>query len=85
MAGSLSSAGVGNVIRAFPPGVTAAYSEPVIAVGLKSGSGVSVGLADYIGMKYERERDSFTEIYGKRVELTLSLDSGVFSLSSSTS
>ena len=70
----LSSAGTGNVIRAYPPGVTAAYTEPVTAVGLKSGSGVSVGLAEYMGMEYDSVSDSFREVYGKKVELSISLD-----------
>ena len=64
-------------IKVYPAGAKKRYETPVITVGLKAGSGVSAGFAEYLGERYDEETASRFETYGKRLDLTLGI--GVYS------
>lgn len=50
------------------------HSGPVTAVTLRSCEGGPAGFRDYLGERYNLERDVWEELYGKRATLTLGLD-----------
>ena len=49
------------------------FTRPVIAVGMNSGDGISSGLAEYMGEKYDADSDTYSEVYGKRLELGIGI------------
>lgn len=57
---------------AYAPGRAAAYEKPVAAVGLRRGESRSGGLSSYLGR--QRSGSEWREVYGLRMDLTLSLD-----------
>lgn len=59
---------------AFSPGWAQRYSEPVVAVGLRMGESRGGALSSYLGQQVDPETLESREIYGMRLELTLSLD-----------
>lgn len=72
---SVLSEKTGNTsVKIFPAGAKKRYEDPVITVGLKAGSGVSAGFAEYLGERYDERTSSYFETYGKRLELTLGID-----------
>lgn len=54
---------------AFEPGWAASYSAPVAAVGLRTGESRGGAMGSYLGQTQDSQ-----EVYGLRLELTLSLD-----------
>ncbi len=74
---AIKACGVGNVFPAYPYGTGERYLSPVVTVGVKAGSGMGASFAEYLGESYDRETDRYTEIYGKRLEITLAL--GIYS------
>jgi len=71
---ALAAEVAGAVICEYPYGKKLRHDCPVVAVGIKSGSGISSGFAEYMGEFYDAQRDTYSELYGKRMELSL----GVF-------
>lgn len=59
---------------AFSPGWAEAYDEPVAAVGLRTGESRGGAMHSYLGCQLDRETLAYREIYGMRLDLTLSLD-----------
>lgn len=59
---------------AFPPGWARSYEEPVVAVGLRMGESRGGAMGSYLGERVAPETLERREIYGMRLELTLSLD-----------
>lgn len=57
---------------AFAPGQAVAYEGPVAAVGLRRGESRGSGLSSYLGR--QRTGGGWREVYGLRMDLTLSLD-----------
>ena len=49
-------------------------SGPVAAVSLRSCESGCAGFRDYLGERYDPQRDVWEELYGKRAVLTLGLD-----------
>lgn len=47
----------------------------VIALGVRQAQIDRVGLLDYLGERYDEERGTVVELYGRELKLTLSLDS----------
>lgn len=59
---------------AFPPGWAKRYAGPVVAVGLRTGESRGGALGSYLGRQVDPDTLVSREIYGMRLELTLSLD-----------
>lgn len=73
IAGALESAGVSARI-AYAPGWARSYEGPVVAVGLRTGESRGGALSSYLGQRTDPDTQSSQEVYGLRLELTLSLD-----------
>lgn len=59
---------------AFSPNWAKRYSRPVVAVGLRMGESRGGALGSYLGQQVDPESMICREIYGMRLDLTLSLD-----------
>ncbi len=68
VAGALNQAGLA-VRTAFEPGWAALCDRPVAAVGLRTGESRGGAMGRYLGQTPDRR-----EVYGLRLELTLSMD-----------
>ena len=68
VAGALNQAGLA-VRTAFDPGWAARCDRPVAAVGLRTGESRGGAMGRYLGQTPDRR-----EVYGLRLELTLSMD-----------
>ena len=68
VAGALNQAGLA-VRTAFEPGWAARCDRPVAAVGLRTGESRGGAMGRYLGQTPDRR-----EVYGLRLELTLSMD-----------
>ncbi len=64
----------GNAESSFPPGWAKKYSGPVVAVGLRTGESRGGALQSYLGCREDPKTHQTHEVYGLRLELTLSLD-----------
>ena len=58
----------------FPPDRKARHTLPVVSVGLKSGAAVPSGFMSYMGLRHNALTDTYSEVYSKRLKLTVSLD-----------
>ena len=58
---------------AYAPGWARSYEEPVVAVGLRMGESRGGAMGGYLGEQVDPETLACREIYGMRLELTLSL------------
>ena len=59
---------------AYAPGWARSYEEPVVAVGLRMGESRGGAMGGYLGEQVDPDTLACREIYGMRLELTLSLD-----------
>ena len=73
LANALTAAGLA-VCPAFSPGWAKEYSVPVAAVGLRTGESRSDAFNSYLGQQLDPNTQAVQEVYGMRLELTLSLD-----------
>lgn len=73
IAGALEQAGI-SAQTAFAPGWAKAYAGPVVAVGLRMGESRGGALNSYLGQRTDPETQRCQEVYGMRLELTVSLD-----------
>lgn len=73
MAAALEKAGV-QAVTAFTPDWAKQYSQPVVAVGLRTGESRGGALGSYLGTRLDPDTQSCQELYGMQLELTLSLD-----------
>ena len=73
IAGALENAGISARI-AYEPGWANAYQGPVVAVGLRTGESRGGALSSYLGQRTDPGTQISQEVYGMRLELTLSLD-----------
>ena len=73
VARALESAGI-RVQAAYTPGWAKAYQRPVVAVGLRTGESRGSALSSYLGRRTDPGTQVCQEIYGMRMDLTLSLD-----------
>lgn len=73
VAGALEKAGIRARI-AYAPGWAKAYAEPVVAVGLRTGESRGGALSSYLGQRTDPDTQASQEVYGMRLELTMSLD-----------
>lgn len=73
IAATLERAGI-NAQIAYAPGWAKAYGEPVVAVGLRTGESRGGALNSYLGQRIDPATQASQEVYGMRIELTLSLD-----------
>ena len=73
IAGALEKAGIAARL-AFEPGWAKGYSGPVVAVGRRRGESRGGALSSYLGQQEDPETRDCREVYGMRMELTLSLD-----------
>lgn len=70
---ALEKAGV-RAQNAYAPEWAKAYSEPVVAVGFRTGESRGGALSSYLGQRMDPRTQVCQEVYGMRLELTLSLD-----------
>lgn len=73
IAAALEKAGISARI-AFAPGWAERYRKPVVAVGIRTGESKGGALSHYLGQRVDPKTLACQEIYGLRMELTLSLD-----------
>ena len=73
IAGALENAGISARV-AYEPGWARAYQGPVVAVGLRTGESRGGALSSYLGQRTDPGTQVSQEVYGMRMELTLSLD-----------
>lgn len=73
VAGALEKAGIRARI-AYAPGWAKAYAEPVVVVGLRTGESRGGALSSYLGQRTDPDTQASQEVYGMRLELTLSMD-----------
>ena len=73
IAGALEKAGICARIT-YSPGWAKTYGEPVVAVGLRTGESRGGALSSYLGQRFDPDTQTSQEVYGMRMELTLSLD-----------
>lgn len=59
---------------AYAPDWAKAYSGPVVAVGLRTGESRGGALSSYLGQRTDPKTQICQEVYGIRLDLTLSLD-----------
>lgn len=59
---------------AYAPGWAKKYTGPVVAVGLRTGESRGGALSSYLGQRTDPKTQICQEVYGMRMELTLSLD-----------
>ena len=74
---ALTEGGISAAVCEFPDGEMKRYTHPVVAVGIKSGSGIAAGFAEYMGETTDPETQERVELFGKRLEVTLLL--GIYS------
>lgn len=70
---ALIDGGVPAVISQNPFGGKKRHHDPIVTVGFKAGSVISCGFKEYLGMRYDSDTDTESEVYGKRIDLTLGL------------
>lgn len=73
VAAALEKAGI-RTRTAYEPGWAKAYLEPVVAIGLRTGESRGGALSSYLGQRFDPNARMTREVYGMRLELTLSLD-----------
>lgn len=73
VAGVLENAGL-KARAAFAPGWAREYSRPVAAVGLRTGESRGGAFSSYLGQRVDPVTGAVIEVYGMRLDLTLSLD-----------
>ena len=73
IAAALENSGISARI-AYAPGWAGSYQEPVVAVGLGTGESRGGALSNYLGQRTDPDTQTSQEVYGMRLELTLSLD-----------
>lgn len=73
IAAALEKAGI-SARAAYAPGWAKAYSRAVVAVGLRTGESRNSALNRYLGQRTDPDTQISREIYGMRMDLTLSLD-----------
>lgn len=73
IAKALEKAGI-SAQTAFAPGWAKACPEPVVAVGLRMGESRGGALNSYLGQRLDPKTQLCQEVYGMRLELTVSLD-----------
>lgn len=71
---AIKDSGISAAVTDHPGDLQNRFDGPVIFVGFSSGSGVSAGFLGYIGTEYDENADEYYEIYGKKLDITLSLD-----------
>ena len=59
---------------AYEPGWAEAYDRPVAAVGLRTGESRGGALSSYLGQRIDPDTQLSQEVYGLRLDLTLSVD-----------
>lgn len=69
----LRNGGVSAVISQNPFGGKKRHTNPIVTVGLKTGTAVSCGFAEYLGMCYNAEKDTYNELYGKKMDISMGL------------
>ena len=73
IAAALENSGISARI-AYAPGWAGSYQEPVVAMGLRTGESRGGALSNYLGQRTDPDTQTSQEVYGMRLELTLSLD-----------
>lgn len=73
VAGAIEAAGV-TAITAYSAEELKKYACAVAAVGAREVSVTRSGTSEYLGQRYDEARAALLEVYGRRLELSLSLD-----------
>ena len=70
---TLVAGGFQAAICDYPFGGKMRHETPVVSVGIKSGSGVAAGFAEYLGQQYDSENDTYNELFGKKLDVVIGL------------
>ena len=70
---AIAAAGV-SAVGAYSEETLKKYQTAVAAVGTREMSVTHAGAAEYLGERYDAQRGTVLEVYGRRMELSLSLD-----------
>ena len=70
----IKEAKISAAICEFPFEKKLKYNVPVICVGIKGGSGVPAGVGEYLGTKYDAQKDKYIELYGKKLDIKIGFD-----------
>jgi hypothetical protein len=62
-----------EAITAMPYGGKRRYAEPVVAVNVKSGSGLDAAYYDYLGVETDEDTGLMREVYGKRMDIDFAI------------
>ena len=73
VAAAVEKAGV-QAVTAFSGEWAKQYDQPVVAVGLRTGESRGGALGSYLGRRLDPADQSCQEVYGLRMDLTLSVD-----------
>lgn len=73
IAAALEKAGI-LAQTAYAPDWAKAYSGPVVAIGLRTGESRGGAMSTYLGQRTDPKTLICQEVYGMRLDLTLSLD-----------
>lgn len=73
VAAAVEKAGV-QAVTAFSGDWAKKYDQPVVAVGLRTGESRGGALGSYLGRRLDPADQSCQEVYGLRMDLTLSVD-----------
>lgn len=65
--------GVSAAVCEYPFAAKGRYTQPVLTVGLKNGTGGPSGFKEYLGEKTDGDTGLVREIYGQRLDVTFGL------------
>ena len=70
---AVEDAGVADVISQYPAGGKKRHTRPVIVLGVGGAKVESCGFAEYLGLCLDSESGTYSELYGKRCDMTLAV------------
>ena len=73
MTAFLQGAGI-HAVGAWAADRRLRHQRPIVAVALKRVTGGQVGFRDYLGERYNEEKDLWEELYGRQLGLVFGLD-----------
>lgn len=71
---AIENADIADAVLSFPSENKYRYEGPVIAIGISRCVSADGGLFSYLGTRYNALTDVYTELFGKKLEMTVSLD-----------
>ena len=63
-----------EAISAFPDEMRKCYDTPVVLVSLKEVQSESAGFQQYLGERFQEDRQAWEEVYGQKIKVCFGLD-----------